>query len=135
MSRPSGENRGNGSSPRGELRRFAVPPVFGTTHTSPAYTNAIWVADTSGCRSIRASICPARKRGIGRAHTSSATSAHRGDRGTSMAVASSNGQEIRGDGGNEDSFAGGIVPAKPPESVRRHAVQDQPHRGLLPALA
>ena len=33
---PSGEKRGNVSSPLGELRRWAAPPVLGTTQISPA---------------------------------------------------------------------------------------------------
>ena len=36
------------SSPSGELRRVATPPVRATTQMSPAYTNAIRSADTSG---------------------------------------------------------------------------------------
>src|SRR6266571_1929548 len=55
MSLPSGEKRGKDSSPRGEESRTARPPVLGATHTSPAYTKAIWVADTAGWRSMRAS--------------------------------------------------------------------------------
>ena len=45
---PSGEKRGNISSPAGELSRVATPPAFGTVQMSPAYTNAIWAAETSG---------------------------------------------------------------------------------------
>src|SRR3954471_24555393 len=54
---PSGENRGNDSSPGGELKRTATPPALGTTQMSPAYTNAMCVAETEGSRNIRASIC------------------------------------------------------------------------------
>src|SRR3972149_9028239 len=56
MPLPSGENRGNVSSPSGELRRTAVPPFFGTTQMSPAYPKAVWCADTAGYRNMRASI-------------------------------------------------------------------------------
>src|ERR1700693_2942580 len=54
MSLPSGEKRGKDSSPRGEESRTARPPVLGATHTSPAYTKAIWVADTARWSSVGA---------------------------------------------------------------------------------
>ena len=45
---PSGEKRGNSSSPGADVKRVARPPVLGTTQMSPAYTKAMWVAETSG---------------------------------------------------------------------------------------
>src|SRR5580765_6578665 len=59
MWEPSGEKRGNNSSPGADVSRVAMPPLSGTTQISPAETNAMCVAETSGYRNMRASICAA----------------------------------------------------------------------------
>ena len=51
--RPSGLRAGLVSAPSSLVRRRATPPSRPTTHTSLAWTKAMWSAVASGCRRNR----------------------------------------------------------------------------------